>query len=94
MRRFTERQREALTAMVWLREAFGAWPTARELAAALGITSTNAVRGHLRRLEAQGLVEHEPGEARSWRPRRPYMVEVGTGDVVPIDLRPVPRVAG
>lgn len=61
----TERQRDVLDAIHRLTTAWGHAPTVRELGMALGITSTNGVADHFRRLARIGLVRWQPGRART-----------------------------
>ncbi|MGH2365148.1 MAG: transcriptional repressor LexA [Chloroflexota bacterium] len=55
----TAKQREMLeTVQGWIQE-HGRPPTLRELAQRLGVASTNAIRDHLRSLEAKGYLKRE-----------------------------------
>lgn len=45
----------------------GRSPTVREIAKALGLTSTNSVYQHLCKLRAKGLLTWEPGAVRTIR---------------------------
>lgn len=47
--------------------ASGISPTVREIVAAIGASSPNAVAGHLRALQRHGLIRREPHRARSIR---------------------------
>lgn len=60
----TDRQREVLAAIRDHWRNHGNGPTTRDLMAALGFASTNAVVGHLRTLARKGLVVWERGGAR------------------------------
>jgi repressor LexA len=46
-------------------------PTLREIAAHFGFGSTRAAADHLEALKRKGVLESEPGKARSWRIRTP-----------------------
>lgn len=62
------RRREQVLAFIREHAArTGAPPTVREIAAALGIPSPNAVTGHLRALERAGLIERTPRRSRGIR---------------------------
>jgi repressor LexA len=63
----TDRQREVLTALANLTTRDGMPPTLRELAAELGISSTNGVSDHLRALLRKGYVRAATGRSRGWR---------------------------
>lgn len=52
-------------------------PTIREVCDTLGITSTNAVAEHLDLLEEKGLVEHQPGTARTLKVTRRGLAALG-----------------
>lgn len=65
----TERQREALDAIVDFKEEHGIPPSQRELCDALGVSSTNAVRGLLEALEKKGAITRTEGKARAIRVR-------------------------
>lgn len=41
-------------------------PSMREIAEALGMTSTNAVSDHLKSMRRKGMVTHAPGRARAY----------------------------
>jgi SOS-response transcriptional repressor LexA len=58
----TPRQAEAVAFIRANSHLYG--PTLREIAAAMGISSLNGVKGHLERLEEKGVVERKPGIAR------------------------------
>lgn len=67
MRLLTARQREILDLIrQWLREE-GVPPTIAEIGDALGLRSSNAVRGHLQALARKGLIELRPSLARGIR---------------------------
>ena len=46
-------------------------PTLREIGSALGVSSTNGVADHLRRLEKKGYIAREPNASRAIRLVRP-----------------------
>ncbi len=55
----TAKQREMLDAVQdWIRE-YGRPPTLREMAVRMGVSSTNAIRDHLRSLETKGFLKRE-----------------------------------
>lgn len=64
----TERQLEVLGFVRDFIAREGMSPTVREIAAGIQVASTYTVIGHLRMLEAKGLLRSTPGTARSWRP--------------------------
>jgi len=67
MEKLTERQRQVLE---YIREtvAFsGMPPTVAEITAAMGVSSTNGIRGHLQALERKGAVELIPNASRGIR---------------------------
>ena len=58
------------TVLTMLRESLehrGYPPTLREIASAMGVTSTNGVRWHLKKLVKAGLIEIDPKRARGIR---------------------------
>lgn len=58
----TDRQKDV---MEFIRQnAFMYGPTVREIAAAIGVRSPNAVVGHLKALERKGMIRRLPGKAR------------------------------
>ena len=61
----TERQLEALRAIVAFQAEHGYAITVRELSAAIGNTSTNSTQGHLRALQRKGLVTWVPARTRT-----------------------------
>ncbi len=63
----TQRQREVLAFIRSFIDERGFSPTLREIAAALSMTSTNAVNCHLNALRRKGLIERDPFLARSIR---------------------------
>jgi repressor LexA len=58
----TPRQAEAVAFIRANSHLYG--PTVREIAAAMGIASTNGVQGHLDALEKKGVLRRTPGIAR------------------------------
>ncbi len=67
MQSLTKRQSEVLD---FIREAiaeYGMPPTVAEIAAAMGVSSTNGVRGHLQALARKGVIELIPGASRGIR---------------------------
>ena len=63
----TERQRVVLDEVARFLHCNGWPPTTRELAEALGLSSTFGVRKHLMELEKKGFIAREPGTARGLR---------------------------
>lgn len=64
MQEATDRQREVLETIRRLARGRGYPPTVREIADELEI-QPNAVMGHLRLLEAKGLITRTPGKGRT-----------------------------
>jgi hypothetical protein len=62
----TARQLEVVQAIAQLTAAEGYGPTLREVAGHLRCHWTNVAK-LARKAQAAGLLEHEPGRARSWR---------------------------
>ncbi|MDH5326570.1 MAG: transcriptional repressor LexA [Gammaproteobacteria bacterium] len=67
MKDLTERQVEVLDYIRSMIEINGMPPTVAEIAAALQLSSTNGVRGHLQALERKGAIELYPGTSRGIR---------------------------
>jgi SOS-response transcriptional repressor LexA len=65
--RLTDRQREYTRSIGDFHARHGHGPSLRDLAAALGVRSTNAVNDVLRALRRKGVVTWEPKTARSLR---------------------------
>lgn len=66
-RDLTERLREVLAFLRSRQAAHGYMPTRREIATALGITSTNGVNDLLVHLERKGWIERDPLKSRAIR---------------------------
>ncbi len=64
----TKRQRQVLDEIARFHEQHGYCTSVRELMHKFGWTSPNAVMFHLHFLRAAGLVQWEPGVARTLRP--------------------------
>ena len=67
MEKLTERQRQVLE---FIREEVadtGMPPTVAEITAAMGVSSTNGIRGHLQALERKGAIELVPNASRGIR---------------------------
>jgi repressor LexA len=64
----TKRQRQVLDEITRFVEQHGYCTSVRELMRKFGWTSPNSVVTHLRTLRASGLVQWEPGVARTLRP--------------------------
>lgn len=60
----TRRQQQVLDFVTVFTRDHGMPPTVREIAAGLGIASTNAVAGHIAALRRKGLLEKRPGKSR------------------------------
>lgn len=73
MNTLTERQQQVLD---FVRAGWknGRPPTFRQIAAHLGVTSTNGVNDHLRALERKGYLVRDEEQARRWAPYRPAFV--------------------
>jgi len=67
MKNTTPRQQEILDYIRQILRQSGVPPTIAEIADALGLKSTNAVRGHLQALARKGLIELMPSMARGIR---------------------------
>lgn len=63
----TERGRQVLQAINHGVVRDGYPPTVRGLMGTLGLASPSTVHAHLNALEAQGLIEREPGQPRALR---------------------------
>lgn len=60
-----KRQREILDFIKQRIDLYGAAPTLKEIAQALGVTSLATVHEHLTTMEAKGLIKRRPGRTRS-----------------------------
>jgi repressor LexA len=69
----TKRQRQVLDFLVSREQAGNHAPTLREIAAHFGFKSSRAAADHLEALKRKGLVESEPGKARSLRATSPLV---------------------
>ena len=67
MSRLTARQHQVLEYIRETLEAKGMPPTVAEIAAAMGVSSTNGIRGHLQALERKGTIELVPHASRGIR---------------------------
>lgn len=63
----TPRQREILDFIRDWIEQFGYAPSVRDIGRHFGIRSPNGVRGHLKALEAKGVIERDPRRSRALR---------------------------
>lgn len=59
------KQREVLEFMIRYQEEKGYPPAVREICAAVGLSSTSTVHGHLSRLEAKGYIRRDPSKPRA-----------------------------
>ncbi|NNJ97869.1 MAG: transcriptional repressor LexA [Gammaproteobacteria bacterium] len=67
MNELTSRQRQVLEFIREELTASGMPPTVAEIAAAMGVSSTNGIRGHLQALERKGAIELVPNASRGIR---------------------------
>ncbi|WP_455207333.1 transcriptional repressor LexA [Kaarinaea lacus] len=67
MEKLTERQKEILDFIKETVAASGMPPTVAEITAAMGVSSTNGIRGHLQALERKGAIELIPNASRGIR---------------------------
>jgi len=67
MEKLTERQKEILDFIRETVAASGMPPTVAEITAAMGVSSTNGIRGHLQALERKGAIELIPNASRGIR---------------------------
>ncbi len=67
MKPLTHRQQEILALIRNRIEAQGFPPTIAEIARAIGVKSTNGIRGHLQALERKGVIELQAGASRGIR---------------------------
>ncbi|MCI0505154.1 MAG: transcriptional repressor LexA [Gammaproteobacteria bacterium] len=67
MEQLTERQKEILDFIRETVAASGMPPTVAEITAAMGVSSTNGIRGHLQALERKGAIELVPNASRGIR---------------------------
>ena len=67
MSRLTARQHQVLEYIRGMLAAKGMPPTVAEIAAAMGVSSTNGIRGHLQALERKGAIELVPNASRGIR---------------------------
>jgi len=59
------KQREILEFMIRYQEEKGYPPAVREIGAAVGLSSTSTVHGHLSRLESKGYIRRDPSKPRA-----------------------------
>jgi len=64
----TPRQADILGYVAVHQQEHGYAPVIREIGAAFGIRSPNAILGHLRALERKGYLKREPRKSRTLRP--------------------------
>ncbi|UCB54890.1 MAG: transcriptional repressor LexA [Thiotrichales bacterium] len=67
MEKLTERQRQILEFIRERVDFSGMPPTVAEITAAMGVSSTNGIRGHLQALERKGAIELVPNASRGIR---------------------------
>lgn len=80
--RLTDRQVSVLRLVCESIVRRGCAPTIRELAASLGVRSTNAVAGHLDELRAAGAITVRRGRARGIAPTRDGLRQLTARDVI------------
>lgn len=64
----TARQLEVLATIRAYIARHGMPPTLREVGDLIGVASTNSVTDHLKALVRHGLLRHDAGRSRGWRP--------------------------
>ncbi len=67
MNELTARQRQVLDYIREVLEVSGMPPTVAEITVAMGVSSTNGIRGHLQALERKGVIELIPNTSRGIR---------------------------
>ncbi len=67
MEKLTDRQRQILEFIRHEVDAGGMPPTVAEITTAMGVSSTNGIRGHLQALERKGVIELIPNASRGIR---------------------------
>ena len=67
MEKLTERQKQILDFIGETVAASGMPPTVAEIATAMGVSSTNGIRGHLQALDRKGAIELVPNASRGIR---------------------------
>ena len=67
MEKLTERQSQILDFIRETVAASGMPPTVAEITAAMGVSSTNGIRGHLQALDRKGAIELIPNASRGIR---------------------------
>ena len=89
-----ERERQLYRFLEASRRRNGHFPSYREIAEALGWKSTNTVSRSIGRLVDQGLLEKDPGRARSYRLKRYRRSRYLARQAVELDLRRTGRGGG
>lgn len=89
MEKLTARQRQILEFIRETVAASGMPPTVAEITAAMGVSSTNGIRGHLQALERKGAIELVPNASRGIRlldeqeePGLPIIGQVAAGSPI------------
>lgn len=67
MEKLTERQSQVLEYIMEMVASSGMPPTVAEITAAMGVSSTNGIRGHLQALKRKGVIELVPNASRGIR---------------------------
>lgn len=87
MTELTQRQANVLDTIVAHFHRVGVYPTTRDLAAAMGIESTNGIYDHLRALNRKGFVALSGGRGK----HAGYLIVRRTSDGVAVRARVVPE---
>ncbi len=74
MNALTPRQQQVFEFIQATHRAEGTAPSLREIARHFGFRSPKAAADHVQALRRKGVLEHQAGRARSWRPRSPFEV--------------------
>ena len=88
MQKLTKRQSQVLEFISETLAVSGMPPTVAEIAAAMGVSSTNGIRGHLQALERKGAIELVPNASRGIR-----LLDQAEPEVEPLGLPLVGQVA-
>jgi repressor LexA len=92
MNALTRRQQQIVDFLQSFQQERGLMPTIQEIAAQFGFRSPNAVTSHLRLLRQKGILDREPGKARSlrlltpWQKLRGRIVDIPLYGTIPAGL--------
>jgi len=86
------RQREVMQIVESWRQTSGRAPTVREMADALGVSSTATIHQHLRALEHKGYLARQRYRRRAWQPVKPPRPPLLRRVAMPADMAQVPLV--